>query len=71
MVRPITDALGRKHPADAGKFRTPSLRGVRDSDPYMHNGVFRNLRGIVNMYNVGMPRPKPKAGQEDDPLFPR
>ena len=29
------------------------------------------LRGVVNMYNVGMPRPKPKAGQENDPLFPQ
>ncbi len=58
-------------PEDAGKFRTPSLRGLEHSAPYMHNGVFGNLRGIVNLYNAGMPRPQPKPAQEQDPLFPR
>lgn len=57
--------------ADLGKFRTPSLRGVAHSGPYMHNGAFTSLRGIVNMYNVGMPRPQPKPHQQQDPLFPR
>lgn len=58
-------------PADSGKFRTPTLRGLGKSGPYMHSGGFIELRGVVNMYNVGMPRPKPKAGEEDDPRFPR
>lgn len=58
-------------PADSGKFRTPSLRNVRRTGPYMHNGIFRDLRGVMNMYNAGMPRPRPRPGQEDDPLFPR
>lgn len=67
--------LGRYHvtgkPEDAGKFRTPSLRNVGKTGPYMHNGAFMELRGVVNMYNVGMPRPQPKPGQENDPLFPQ
>lgn len=67
--------LGRYHvtgaPEDAGRFRTPSLRNVGRTGPYMHNGAFMELRGVVNMYNVGMPRPTPKPGQENDPLFPR
>lgn len=58
-------------PADSGKFRTPTLRGVGKTGPYMHSGGFMELRGVVNMYNVGMPRPEPKAGQEADPLFPQ
>lgn len=58
-------------PADSGKFRTPTLRGVGKTGPYMHSGGFMELRGIVNMYNVGMPRPTPKQDQLADPLFPQ
>lgn len=58
-------------PADAGKFRTPSLRMVSRTAPWMHNGVFQDLRGVVNMYNAGMARPKPTAAQAQDPLFPQ
>lgn len=58
-----------KKKEDVGKFRTPGLRDLLHTKPYMHNGIF-NLRGIINMYSAGMPRPKPKKGQENDPLFP-
>lgn len=40
-------------PEDAGAFLTPSLRHVRRSGPYMHNGLFPSLSGIVGMYNAG------------------
>ncbi|WP_166766990.1 cytochrome-c peroxidase [Xanthomonas euroxanthea] len=56
---------------DSGKFRTPSLRNVRKTGPYMHTGGFADLRSVVNAYNAGMPRPKPKGEQIDDPLFPK
>lgn len=56
--------------ADVGEFRTPSLRHLRRTGPYMHNGLFPSLRGIVNMYNSGSPHPKRKAQYADDPLFP-
>lgn len=56
---------------DAGRFRTPSLRLVGRTGPWIHNGLFPDLMGVLNFYNVGMPRPKPKPGQEQDPLFPR
>ncbi|WP_211327674.1 cytochrome-c peroxidase [Solilutibacter pythonis] len=59
------------NPADSGKFRTPSLRNVAKTGPWMHNGIFPDLRGLINMYNAGMPRPQPREGQETDPLFPR
>lgn len=58
-------------PADAGKFRTPSLRMVSQSGPWMHNGLFPHLRGIVAMYAAGAPHPEPSAAQVNDPLFPR
>lgn len=56
---------------DVGKFRTPTLRNVSRSGPWMHNGLFGSLRGIVNMYNAGMFHPKPaNAAQAKDPRFP-
>lgn len=45
-------ATGRAE--DRGKFRTPSLRDLAYTSPWMHNGFFPNLRGILNMYNAGM-----------------
>lgn len=38
-------------PAMAGKFRVPSLRNVAVTDPYMHNGIFRDLRTAILFYN--------------------
>ncbi|RWU22347.1 cytochrome-c peroxidase [Pseudomonas alkylphenolica] len=56
---------------DSGRFRTPSLRLVGRTGPWIHNGLIPDLMGVLNFYNVGMPRPKPQPGQENDPLFPR
>lgn len=39
---------------DRGKFRTPSLRDLKFTAPWMHNGLFPSLRGVLNMYNAGM-----------------
>lgn len=65
--------LGRyrvtKDPADVGRFKTPSLRNVARTAPYMHNGLF-DLPGVVNMYSAGMATLRPKPGQPEDPLFP-
>ena len=46
-----------QHPAlagdatQAGKFKTPTLRNVAVTAPYMHNGVFKELRTVVLFYN--------------------
>jgi len=56
--------------ADVGRFRTPSLRDVAHTGPYMHNGLFPELLGIINIYNSGM-QLRPKPGQENDVLFPK
>jgi cytochrome c peroxidase len=65
--------LGRyevtKDPADVGKFRTPTLRDVARTAPYTHVGLF-DLKGLLNLYNVGMPTLRRKPHQKDDPLFP-
>lgn len=41
--------------ADAGAFRTPSLRQTAQAGPWMHNGLFPRLDGLLRMYNAGMP----------------
>lgn len=60
-----------KLPEDVGRFKTPSLRDLLITRPWMHNGLFDDLQGIVNMYNSGMhmidPKPEQKAA---DPLYP-
>ena len=55
---------------DVGKFKTPSLREIGRTAPYMHNGLMPNLEGIIEMYNAGIPRVKPKENQKNDSLFP-
>jgi cytochrome c peroxidase len=42
-----------KNPKDIGKFRTPSLREVKFTAPYMHNGVFATLAQVVDFYDRG------------------
>lgn len=55
---------------DVGRFRTPSLRGVSRTAPYMHNGIMPRLDGVVTFYNAGAAHPRPRPDQADDPLFP-
>jgi cytochrome c peroxidase len=38
-------------PELAGKFKVPSLRNVAITGPYMHNGIFRELRTAILFYN--------------------
>lgn len=38
-------------PRQAGKFKVPSLRNVAVTGPYMHNGVFQDLRTVVLFYD--------------------
>lgn len=65
--------LGRyeitRTPADVGACRTPSLRGVSRTGPWMHNGGFPFLRGVVNLYNAGGVQLRQRPEQAADPLF--
>jgi len=49
--------LGRyeitQKPEDRWKYKTPSLRNVSLTGPYMHNGVFASLQQVVEFYNRG------------------
>ncbi|WP_353146544.1 cytochrome c peroxidase [Chryseobacterium sp.] len=56
---------------DVGKFKTPSLRDLEYTAPWMHNGLMDDLHGVVSLYNSGMqminPNPEEKKA---DPNFP-
>jgi cytochrome c peroxidase len=40
-----------KNQQDVGKFKTPTLRNVALTAPYMHNGQHKTLREVVEYYN--------------------
>jgi cytochrome c peroxidase len=41
-----------------GQFKSPSLRNVAVSGPYMHNGYFKTLRGVLDFYNTRDVKPR-------------
>lgn len=47
----LLDHPGIDDPAEAGKFKVPTLRNVAVTGPYMHNGVFEDLQTVVIFYN--------------------
>lgn len=49
---------------DIGAFKTPTLRNVAETAPYMHDGSLATLEDVVDFYNNGG-RVKP-----DDPINP-
>ena len=58
-VSPTAEDLGRgsspgphgSQAANAGAFKTPSLRNVKLTAPYMHNGRFATLANVVEFYD--------------------
>lgn len=51
-------------PADLGKFKTPSLRNVLLTAPYMHDGRFSSIDDVLDHYRSGI-----KASATTDPLL--
>jgi cytochrome c peroxidase len=51
-------------PADNGKFKTPSLRNLAFTAPYMHDGRFNTLDEVINHYSEGL-----KSSSTVDPLM--
>jgi cytochrome c peroxidase len=39
--------------SDMGKFMTPTLRELKYTAPYMHNGMLNTLEDVVDFYNAG------------------
>jgi cytochrome c peroxidase len=40
--------------ADYGKFKTPSLRNIELTAPYMHDGRFATLEEVLDFYSEGV-----------------
>ncbi len=57
VSRPKENDLGRyevtEDPNDRWKFRTPSLRNVALTSPYMHDGSMQTLFQVMQFYNQG------------------
>jgi cytochrome c peroxidase len=63
--RSIIDKVGEKAPADVGryeitqnpddrwKYKTPTLRNIALTAPYMHDGSLSTLREVVDFYDAG------------------
>lgn len=51
-------------PSDNGKFRSPSLRNLEFTAPYMHDGRFNTLEAVINHYSEGL-----KNSPTVDPLM--
>ena len=53
-------------PNDNGKFRSPSLRNLAFTAPYMHDGRFNTLDEVIDHYSEGL-----KSSPTIDPLMKR
>ena len=51
---------------DMGKFKTPTLRNVELTAPYMHDGCYATLEEVMEHYNSGV-----KHSATVDPIFSR
>lgn len=40
--------------ADLNKFKTPNIRGLASRAPYFHNGIAKDIRGIVEHYEAAL-----------------
>ncbi|WKZ19515.1 MAG: cytochrome-c peroxidase [Candidatus Jettenia sp. CY-1] len=62
---PVKEDLGRynvtKNESDKGAFKTPTLRNIAETAPYMHDGFFPTLFEVVQFYNVGGGRSENKS----------
>lgn len=40
-----------RNPEDLGSFKVPGLRNIAVTKPYMHNGMFRTLKEVIDYYD--------------------
>ena len=57
QVGPLKEDLGRymvtRAQHDKGAFKTPTLRSVVETAPYMHDGVFKTLEEVIDFLDAG------------------
>lgn len=82
LLRPATAATSKKmqKPPDLGRFeitgevhdrgafKTPSLRNVEQTAPYMHDGSIPTLREVVEFYNEGVGPDVQALGLSDEEI---
>ncbi len=68
QVGPMEEDLGRYYVTlrerDKGAFKTPTLRSITESAPYMHDGAFKTLEEVVDFFDKGG-----KANSQLSPLM--
>ena len=52
--------------AESGKFKVPTLRNIDKTGPYMHNGYFNTLRGVIEFYNTRDVKPECPSDWTDE-----
>ena len=62
------DLMRHKKDSDKFKFKTPSLRGVADTGPFMHDGSMKTLREVVEFYNRGGSKKDKRLSEKIKPL---
>lgn len=57
QVGPMKEDLGRynvtRAEKDKGAFKTPTLRSITETSPYMHDGAFKTLEEVLEFMNEG------------------
>lgn len=57
QIGPLKEDLGRYYVSqavrDKGAFKTPTLRSITETAPYMHDGAFKTLEEVVEFLNNG------------------
>jgi cytochrome c peroxidase len=57
QVGPMKEDLGRyyvtRRTEDKGAFKTPTLRSIVETAPYMHDGAFKTLEEVVDFFDQG------------------
>lgn len=56
-----------RRPGDRGRFKTPTLRDVARTAPYMHDGNLQTLEAVIEFYDGGG-RPNPLLDPDVRPL---
>jgi cytochrome c peroxidase len=68
---PLKQDLGRfevtRLERDKGAFKTPTLRSITETAPYMHDGVFKTLDEVIDFYDKGG-GPNPHLSSQIKPL---
>lgn len=79
---PLKEDLGRfevtRMDRDKGAFKTPTLRSITETAPYMHDGVFKTLEEVIEFLDKGgganahlspLMRPLSLSGEEKQDLI--